>query len=61
MGDVASAWLDGYHAALRIEKYKGATKTPKCPWPESSSEREEWLDGFGTGTEDLIAWKNEGN
>lgn len=49
------AYEDGMDAAYRHGRYAGATRVPPCPYPDGSAAYKRWWDGFGDGTEDLIA------
>ena len=49
-----TAYKRGIDAAYRIGEYEGYTITPECPYKNQSKEYDEWLDGFGDGTEDYI-------
>lgn len=52
-----TAYERGVDAALRDGEYEGVKDTPPCPYPDGSSEAGRWWDGFGDGTEDLIAYQ----
>jgi hypothetical protein len=49
-----SPYEEGY-AAAEIPPSQGQ---PTCPYPESDPRYDEWWEGFGDCTEDMI-WANE--
>ncbi len=54
---IQSPYADGIDAGYRTGKYKDATDTPPCPFPDGAKEYADWWDGFGDATEDLIAYQ----
>jgi len=54
-GSELEAYGAGINAAYRIDEYEGYEDTPDNPYSEESLEYAAWEDGFGDGTEDLIA------
>lgn len=45
-----SAYSQGYEAALIPPP-----KQPECPFAEGTKERDDWQDGYGDATEDMLA------
>lgn len=56
MSDKRSPYARGWEAATRTGEYAGARSVPDNPYPEGSEDASAWLDGFGDGTDLLIAW-----
>lgn len=50
-----AAYSDGIDAGYRVGPYEGAKDTPTCPFEDDTVEAKKWWQGFGDGTEDLIA------
>ena len=59
MGQVERiAYSDGLDAAYRTGRYAGSKSTPRCPYEDGTVESVHWWDGFGEGTDDLIALRS---
>lgn len=59
--ELREAYADGIDAAWRAGRYEGARHTPDCPYPSGTPTHKRWFDGFGDGTEDMIALQRMGD
>jgi hypothetical protein len=51
-GEPLSPYCEGQRAA-EVAPSRGQ---PNCPYPDADPRHDEWYEGFGDATEELIAW-----